>query len=159
MVSNPILFVCSTSDVNTSSTSCNLLPITTTSSAWAIIWIHLSNMDPRISTLDLLTAIPSTALNIKGAVASACLKPLLTYTNYLTDYKISSCNAFHSASSAGNGQKTACTSVACCTIISVSDYISSLSLWLVNDEYEKDLEGSEQSWCNLCTIPQSVWRV
>ena len=39
----------STCDVSTSSTSCNL-PVITTSSAYAIIWLHLSNMVPRVST-------------------------------------------------------------------------------------------------------------
>ena len=77
LISNPILFVCLTSDVNTS-TSYNLPPIITTSSTYAIIWLHLANMVPHVSALQLLIAISNTTLHNKGAIASPGLKPLLT---------------------------------------------------------------------------------
>jgi hypothetical protein len=48
------------------------------SSAYAIIWLHLSNMVPFVTTLDLLIAISNTTLNSNGEIASPCLKPLLT---------------------------------------------------------------------------------
>jgi len=38
----------------------------------------LSNRVPQVSTLDLKTAISTSILNSKGAIASPCLKPLLT---------------------------------------------------------------------------------
>jgi len=77
-ISNPILFVCLTSHVNTSSTSCNILPIITTSSAYAIISTHLSNIFPCVFTLDLKISISNTTFNSKGVRASPCVKPLFT---------------------------------------------------------------------------------
>jgi hypothetical protein len=38
----------------------------------------MSNMVPRVSTLDLLIAVSNTTLNNKGAIASHYLQPLLT---------------------------------------------------------------------------------
>ena len=54
-ISNPILFVCWTSDVSIFFfTSCNLLPKITTLSTYATIWLHLSNMVPCVFTYLLL---------------------------------------------------------------------------------------------------------
>jgi len=39
---------------------------------------HLSNMVPHVSMLDLIIAVSNAILNSKGAIASPCLKPLLT---------------------------------------------------------------------------------
>jgi hypothetical protein len=75
-ISDPILFVYSTSDVNTSQTSSTLLPIITTSSEYAWILLHLSKIFPRVSNLDLLVHISNTILNSKGAIVSPCLNHL-----------------------------------------------------------------------------------
>jgi len=75
---NAILFIGSTSVIDTSLISCNLLPKITTSSAYAVIGLHLSYIVPIVSTLDLLIAISNTTLNSRGATASPCLKHFLS---------------------------------------------------------------------------------
>ena len=61
-------------DLNTSSTSCNLLAIISILSSNAIIRLRLPNMFPHFSRLDLLIAIFNAMLNSKGAIASPFLK-------------------------------------------------------------------------------------
>ena len=80
-ISNPILFVCWTTDVNFFFTSCNLLRKRITLSTYATIWLHLSNMVPCVFTLDFQIAVPNTTSNSTGAIAPPCLKSLLIFNS------------------------------------------------------------------------------
>jgi hypothetical protein len=61
-ISNHILCVCLTSDINILK-SYNILPIITTSSAYAIIWLHLSNMVPYVSKFGQKLIFPFRSLH------------------------------------------------------------------------------------------------